>query len=138
MLNSSDTLVATDPLHLVDLCYDEKKQVYLSYRRAVPLHRYLKSDCLADLLQDVVDYSLIGFRLDPNPEVPGLPTQPPFMIFISGRGRVVIAYVPMVLSDDEATALFNAFPKLPMVVTEDEILASRSIFTRTMCDPSRN
>lgn len=138
MLNSSDTLVATDPLHLVDLCYDEKKQVYLSYRRAERPHRYLKSDSLADLLQDVVDYSVIGFRLVSNPEVPGLPTQPPFIVFISGRDRVVIAYVPMVYSDDLATAVFTAFPKLPLLVTEDEILANRHIHTRLMGDPARN
>ncbi|MCX6952580.1 MAG: hypothetical protein NTV51_10520 [Verrucomicrobia bacterium] len=138
MLNPTDTLVATDPFHLVDLCYDEKKQVYLSYRRATPSHRYLKSDCLADLLQDVVDYSLISIRLDLHPEVPGLSRQPSLIIFVSGRERVVIAYVPMVVSHEEATALFNAFPKLPLIVTENEILANRDIHTRMMCDPSRN
>jgi hypothetical protein len=44
----------------------------------------------------------------------------------------------MAVSHEEATALFNAFPKLPLLVTEDQILANRDIHTRMMRDPSRN
>jgi hypothetical protein len=43
MLHSSDTLIATDPATLVDLCFTAEKQVYLSFRRHTPHHCFLPS-----------------------------------------------------------------------------------------------
>lgn len=138
MIHSSDTLISTDPATLVDLCYTAEKQVYLSFRRHTPYRCFLPSPCLADMLQDIADHGLVGFRLQSNPTVPGLATPAPFIAYVSSRDRLILAYVPLILDDDDASALFDTFPKLPLVVCPSDVLANRKIYNRVMADPARN
>jgi hypothetical protein len=132
MLNSTDTLIASDEVNNIDLFITADGRVYLFLDHEPPASCFLNCPLFAAMLRTIEKRRRVSLHVEPLPQIPGVAHEIPLMAFLSICDRVVLACVPTLHDSAEAEAIFDALPFLPMVVSNDEVLANRKVYDRVM------
>lgn len=132
MLNSNDTIIASDDANKIDLIITVDGRVYLFLRHETPASCFLNCPLFAEMLRVIEKRPRVSLHVEPLPQIPGVDREIPLMAFLSICDRVVLACVPTLRSSAEADAIFEALPFLPIVISNDEVLANRKVYDRVM------
>lgn len=125
------TLLATDDINQVALCVT-KGHVYLKFTRPKTWFFKLRYPFLAEMLATVRNPKKLTLHLEPFPQFPDVSEELPFAVFVSVCGRVVFGCLPTTPAHADLEAIFRALPHLPMLVTESQVVANRSVYERVM------
>ncbi len=132
MLNSTDTIIASDEANHIDLCVTADDRAYLFLRHETPASCFLNCPLFAAMLRTIEKRRRLSLHVEPLPQIPGVNHEIPLMAFLSICDRVVLACVPTLRDSIEADAIFEALPFLPMVISNDSVLANGRIYNRVM------
>jgi hypothetical protein len=124
MIGQNSTVVGCDPATDIDVILTGDHRIVLQMRYPPWLSHEVQSPHAGALLDEILRHGNVELTMILRPQILGCSTKLSFVALFGIYGRVAFGYVPAELADGEASALFVAWPDLPLILTGPHIITN--------------